>query len=212
MSKQMDKRVIKTRRRLHTALLGLMKNKNIRDISVKELVGEARINRSTFYLHYDNIFDILDELEAGFLEETEQVLNRDYPVAPEETGSSFSFVVDYMNLCFGNLPLFQALFGPNGDPAFREKIKRMITDKVTDRISEITGKQYITARYIAGFYVDGSIDMMLSWVLTGNHPNTEKISLLAYHIILSNVEYLRANPDIDQWLFDNSNSLSDCQS
>ena len=60
MSKPIDKRVIKTRRRLHTALLGLMKNKNIRDISVKELVEEARINRSTFYLHYDNIFDILE--------------------------------------------------------------------------------------------------------------------------------------------------------
>ena len=212
MSKPIDKRVIKTRRRLHTALLGLMKNKNIRDISVKELVEEARINRSTFYLHYDNIFDILEELETGFLENLELILNRDYPVRPEETGGSFSFVVDYMNLCFGNLPLFQALFGPNGDPAFREKIKTMLTDKVVERISELTGRQYITARYIAAFYVDGCIDMMLSWVLTGKHPDTKKISLLAYNIIMSNVEYLGANPDIDQWLFDDSNSFSDCQS
>ena len=56
---KMDRRVRKTRAQLRAGLARLMQQKNIKEITVKELVDEIDINRSTFYLHYTDIYQIL---------------------------------------------------------------------------------------------------------------------------------------------------------
>ena len=54
MEKKTDRRVRKTKNQLRTGLARLMKKKNIGQITVKELVDDVDINRSTFYLHYSD--------------------------------------------------------------------------------------------------------------------------------------------------------------
>ena len=58
-----DRRVRRTKRLLLESLTSLMKEKPIKDISVKELTDLADINRGTFYLHYRDIYDMLEQLE-----------------------------------------------------------------------------------------------------------------------------------------------------
>ena len=60
MEHNKDKRVIRTKALLIRSLSALMKQKNIKDITVKELCEYADINRGTFYLHYKDIYDMLD--------------------------------------------------------------------------------------------------------------------------------------------------------
>ena len=43
------------------ALISLLKKKSFEYITVKELCETAKVNRSTFYLHYENLGDLLDE-------------------------------------------------------------------------------------------------------------------------------------------------------
>lgn len=52
MQKKVDRRVRKTKSQLRKGLARLMQEKSIGEITVKELVEEVDINRSTFYLHY----------------------------------------------------------------------------------------------------------------------------------------------------------------
>ena len=52
MPEKTDRRIRKTKAQLRAGLAKLMKEKNINEITVRELVDEADINRSTFYLHY----------------------------------------------------------------------------------------------------------------------------------------------------------------
>lgn len=52
---------------MHTALISLIENKDFELITVKEICAEAGVNRSTFYLHYDNTNDLLREtIEAAY--------------------------------------------------------------------------------------------------------------------------------------------------
>ena len=62
---KMDRRVRKTRAQLRAGLARLMQQKNIKEITVKELVDEIDINRSTFYLHYTDIYQMLQSIEAN---------------------------------------------------------------------------------------------------------------------------------------------------
>ena len=49
-------------RRIRDALADLLQTKSLTDISVSELSRKAKVSRATFYVHYDNVGDVFDEL------------------------------------------------------------------------------------------------------------------------------------------------------
>ena len=58
-----DRRVKKTKKQLRQALMDLMTEKPSKSISVRELAERADINRGTFYIHYQDVNDLLQRLE-----------------------------------------------------------------------------------------------------------------------------------------------------
>ncbi len=52
-----------SRQRLRSALLALLETRELSQITVAQLCREAGLNRSTFYAHYENLWDVLEELE-----------------------------------------------------------------------------------------------------------------------------------------------------
>lgn len=63
-----DIRVIKTKKAIRDATLFLLAKKNIDDISITELATTAQINRKTFYNYYQNIHQVIDEIENETVE------------------------------------------------------------------------------------------------------------------------------------------------
>jgi len=56
-----DLRVIKTENLLYTTLMDLLKEKAFEEIKVSDICSKALINRSTFYAHYNDKYDLLAE-------------------------------------------------------------------------------------------------------------------------------------------------------
>ena len=56
MAEKVDRRVRKTKAQLRAGLARLMQKKSIKEITVKELVEEVDINRSTFFIFIIQIF------------------------------------------------------------------------------------------------------------------------------------------------------------
>ena len=65
----MDRRNAKTEKLLENALIKLMLEKSFDKISIKDLTETADINRGTFYLHYKDKYDLLEQKEAEMLKE-----------------------------------------------------------------------------------------------------------------------------------------------
>lgn len=59
--KKRDLRIIKTKKALYNAFEELMKSKPFEQIKVSDICNEALINRSTFYDHYADKYDLLEE-------------------------------------------------------------------------------------------------------------------------------------------------------
>lgn len=78
MNIKIDKRSQRTREALKKTLAQMMIKQNINDITIKNLVVLANINRSTFYLHYTDIFDLLQEMENDIISQIQKVLDS-YP-------------------------------------------------------------------------------------------------------------------------------------
>ena len=64
----MDLRETKTKRSIRQAFLQLIDRKPIEKITVTELAELAEISKSTFYLHYKDIYDLLDALQNEFIQ------------------------------------------------------------------------------------------------------------------------------------------------
>ena len=77
-----DRRIRRTRALLRQGLIQLMDTKDIKDISVKELSDLADINRGTFYLHYNDIYDMLGKMEDELFTEFNEILDRTLTTEP----------------------------------------------------------------------------------------------------------------------------------
>ena len=69
-----DHRVRVTRMLLRKAFLELLSRKPIQSISVRELCEEAGINRSTFYAHYKDVYDLREQIETEMLSDFQEAL------------------------------------------------------------------------------------------------------------------------------------------
>lgn len=69
MSRKQDPRTIQTKALIKQALLRMMKKTAFDKVSVSELCKIAGINRGTFYLHYCDLWAVLEELEEEVLRE-----------------------------------------------------------------------------------------------------------------------------------------------
>ena len=62
-----DKRILKTKNKLKSALVELLQEKKLDTITILELTEKASINRKTFYLHYKNIPSVLNDIEENVI-------------------------------------------------------------------------------------------------------------------------------------------------
>lgn len=69
VEKKLDPRVIKTRTNLRRALVYLMQNEKIDNISVQKITETAHITRGTFYLHYKDKKDFVKKAMAEIINE-----------------------------------------------------------------------------------------------------------------------------------------------
>ena len=90
--KVVDRRVRKTKRQLRLALMKLMADKSIKDISVRELAAIADINRGTFYIHYKDVYDLLSSLEDELADGLVAVCRRHN--AKDSEGKTYPYLME----------------------------------------------------------------------------------------------------------------------
>ena len=61
MKEKTDLRVVKTKNVLYNSLIELMKEKEFEEIKVSDICTKALINRSTFYAHYQDKYELLQD-------------------------------------------------------------------------------------------------------------------------------------------------------
>lgn len=163
---KMDRRVRKTRAQLRAGLARLMQQKNIKEITVKELVDEIDINRSTFYLHYTDIYQMLQSIEGELMEDILEAI-KEHPLDPGMKEEGYSFAIQLFRILAANKDICAALMGPNGDMAFVEKIEKLVEDAVLPELFTMFPQNVNDIKYAYAFCINGCVGMIKCW-LTGD--------------------------------------------
>ncbi len=128
MSGREDQRAKLTRLLLQNAMLALLRQKPIQALTVKELCEQAGVNRGTFYLHYLDIYDLLEKMEDALLAELRELLAGASVLGPPSQ-SSGSFIPALFRLFEKNREMCAILLGEHGDKNFVQKIIGMGQEK-----------------------------------------------------------------------------------
>ncbi len=84
-----DRRTRYTRSAIRQSLLTLMQQKPFAKITVTEICRLSEINRGTFYLHYYDLEDVLDDVIKEMIRDTTQVF--DHVMCPEKSRCTYPF-------------------------------------------------------------------------------------------------------------------------
>lgn len=186
MTNKKDRRVRKTEMQLKEGFTELLKEKSIKEITVKELVDKVDINRSTFYLHYKDIYDILEKIETELLSELMNITEKH---KKEYNGKlDPSYLVDLFEILANNINIVRVLLGPNGDISFINNIKHMISDKVIENIDIASSKQSkLDIEFAFSFYLNGCIGLIEHWLETGAEKSPEHMAILCFDLITKGI-------------------------
>lgn len=120
-----DLRVRRTRKTLQEALIALTVEKGFAAITVRDITERAMVNRSTFYRHYLDKYDLLEkymnEVYAMVWETNWSTERR-----VESTGQPPPGLINLLTHIQQFGAFYRAMLGQKGDPAFTEHFRRNI--------------------------------------------------------------------------------------
>lgn len=113
-----DRRVRRTQAAIKKAFLSLLKEKAIDKITVTELCREVDINRSTFYQHYCDIYQLLEDIKSDFLARSGALAEK----IVEEDISPNDVTVRILHYIYENKELLYLLLFQYRQPDLEKKI------------------------------------------------------------------------------------------
>ncbi len=178
-----DIRVRRTKKLLYKGIAELGKTKSINKITVKELTDLVEINRGTFYLHYKDIYDLVDSIEDELCEEFDQKV---LTVTPDDV---LQRPVDVLETFFEYFrtynDIFNVLMGENGDAKFVYKFGELMNTKILEIFKGIFPNMSVeNYDFSYNFGKFGFIGIIHCWAIKYPHLPSREIAEKAFALII----------------------------
>lgn len=170
-----DRRIKRTKMLLQNALVDLMLEKAVDKISVKELTQKADVNRSTFYLHYLDIYDMLEQMENEVVE-TIQGFFHDF-FTPLPTSMPLTLFVNISEWLEQDKEYYVKLLRGSASGYIFEELESRIRDEFLTLLYLIfLDEESLDLRTRVNFTVSGTVGVLRMWVMEGGNISLVELS------------------------------------
>ena len=152
---------------MNQALLELLEKKDIEFITVTEIAKKAGVNRSTFYLHYDNVYELLEEVIDNLNREFIGSFERKSPPNINSKEDAFlvteNQLVPYLEFCKKHKRVLSLVY--QKPHLFQKNLaKKRMYDKVFyPAISQFI-KEETKKVYLLEFFTEGVVGIIHKWI------------------------------------------------
>lgn len=156
----MDKRVLKTRNLIKMTVAGMLKNKNIDDISVSDIAAQSLIQRATFYNHYSSVYDVVLDIWADITDlAAEQFEGVDFTAIRRSVTDIFI----HISHTYHALPPEYREFISSENPVALNGIRKWFTENTINKVEQKQRKLTEFEKYSARMFLNGIIDSYFAW-------------------------------------------------
>ena len=191
MKKKEDLRIRKTKANLYRSLLQLMENKTFEEIKVIDICSASMINRSTFYDHFNDKYELLASLIEDL--KTELIEHIDVQI---EANSIKEYYIELLKLLLEyfekNLNVYSsiAIVKKNNNSIAFDMMFDASLEAVTKRLKEnYINKSDIPIEVIALFYVSGVTKICTEAIKDTKEFSSDKI-IKYLEKLLPEIDYL----------------------
>lgn len=172
-----DRRIRRTKLLLREALILLLLEKDIKEISIMELTDKADVNRGTFYLHYKDIYDIYEQIENEMLEEFRSIFEKHHQGKNQTTllpvvSEAFEFLAKNVEISI--------IILRSDDSGFLSRLINMGKPKEKEEWQELFGKMDEGLyEYYYAYITSGFVGLLRAWFNGGMKESPRKMGELA---------------------------------
>lgn len=188
---KLDRRKKYTRMVLKDSLMKLLNEKPISSITVKEICDQADINRSTFYSHYTDHFDLLDKMEDEIIEDMKGFLSQ-YNYENEE--DALQLIEKLLEYFASKQEVCRTLLKENIDTSFQKKVMDIAHLFFKKKWATVNRLDKDISEYLSIFVISGSVHVVKSWLLGGMNKSPREMAQIINNLInkgLFGVKYPR---------------------
>lgn len=168
-----------TRRDFEAAFWELYATRPIERVTVRELAQRAGYNRGTFYLHYEDIYDLLDSVESDLLEQVERCIS-DCPEEPSK-GDLLALMTRMIKLYQKNRTALVVLMGENGDASFTHRLRALMKSMPLWRASDPALDIPAAERdLLLGQTASGVLSLIADWLSDPRGVSARRLLRLIY--------------------------------
>lgn len=179
MDKNLDKRVVKTKRNLYQGLLEVMQDKTFEEIKISDICNKAMTNRSTFYDHFDDKYELLTSLMEDLKQELILILD-------QKVGHSKSIKEHYMNIIeillnhiTDNINIYNPILKKNNNSIVIDMLYDTLYKDLEEELKKEVNYMNIPTDIISKFYGTAVTNICLDYI---RYPKKYKKEELMYYL------------------------------
>ena len=186
-----ESKYFNTAKKMDKALISLLAEKSFEYITVSEICKRADVNRSTFYLHYENTVDLLDETARFLLDDFMSYFNDDVKIIASKLRESsldeLVFISDeylhpYLTYIKENKSVFSTVLLHSFSFGFNEIFQRLY-ENVFNPVLERFNYPVADRKYAMMFYLNGITAVVTEWLKDGCEKTIGEVSRIIYECI-----------------------------
>jgi len=179
-----ESKYFNTAKKMDKALISLLEEKSFEYITVSDICKRAEVNRSTFYLHYENTVDLLDETTRFMLDDFVEYFNVDIKNITKKIEESsldeLNFISDeylhpYLSYIKENRRVFTTVLSHSVSFGFNEIFQRLY-ENIFNPILERYNYPITDRKYAMMFYLNGITAVVTEWLKDNCEKTIEEVS------------------------------------
>ena len=154
-----DLRIIKTNNTLYDALINLLKEKTFEEIKVSDICQKALVNRSTFYAHFNDKYELFMSLINSLKESLQAELK-----SIEETNLKdyyLKMIEVFLNHIEGKEQIYKSILINNRSSIIMDMIYDTITEDINQKVTK--NDKDVPNEIFTAYYLGAIVNTGIEW-------------------------------------------------
>ncbi|MFT4413777.1 TetR/AcrR family transcriptional regulator C-terminal domain-containing protein [Fredinandcohnia humi] len=163
-----DRRIVKSKKALKETILLLMQQKDFKEISIKDIVEFADLNRGTFYKHYQYKEDILDDIIDEVITDLIESYREPYKNTETfEVSKLTSKAIKIFEHVYKYSDFYTLIVRSSALTGFQNKICDVLKDLTIQDLSSQSSNPNINREIVASYHSYAILGMIIEWIKGG---------------------------------------------
>ena len=169
---KVDRRIIKTKKAIRGAFTKLVAQKDIDDITIKELSETANISRKTFYFYYDSVWSLVEDIQNDLVDKLSLLLlKEDFTISEE----NYEYVYEqFKQLLQNDYKLYATVFNASKNLETQHKLVKSFKERFLIQYSKKFKADDDVSDLALDFVLAGSFYAFKNWYFTKEEHELER--------------------------------------